>query len=77
MADAINWSESDDPLTRDFAVTVFEDIGTPEALKNLKTLAADPDPSVAVGAKDGLDAARGGPASAYEVDSTPWAASDN
>jgi hypothetical protein len=71
LADAIKWSESDDPLTRDFAATVFEDIGTPEALKYLKTLAADPDPSVAVSAKASLRDVQRSPTTTYEVDSGP------
>ncbi len=71
MADAIKWSESDNQFTREFAANVFADIGTPEALKYLNTLAADSDPSVAVSAKDALQAARRSPTTTYEVDSGP------
>jgi len=71
MLDAIKWSESDNPFTREFAINVFADIGTPEALKYLKTLAADPDPSVAVSAKASLRDVQRSPTTTYEVDSGP------
>jgi hypothetical protein len=71
MTDAIKWSESEDPLTRDFAASVFNDIGTPEAINHLRTLAADSDRSVAAGAKDSLRAAQHGAIPTYEVESGP------
>ncbi len=77
MADAVRWSESDDPLTREFAATVFTDIGTPEALNNLKSLASDSDSSVAVDASDNLRTLQLGPISTYEVDTEQWSPNDN
>ena len=72
IGDAIKWSESDDPLTREFAATIFYDIGKPEALGDLKSLAADSDQSVAAGAKVSLQAAQRGSVSSYgQVNSEP------
>jgi hypothetical protein len=81
MTDAIKWSESADPLTREFAATIFEDMGTPEALDHLKTLAADSDPSVAAAPKNNFRiraAQHGGPIRTYDkVESTPWSPTGN
>jgi hypothetical protein len=74
IADAIKWSRSNDPLTRDFAATIFDDMGTPEALDHLKTLANDSNSSVAAGPQNDLRvrAARLGPIETYEIESEPW-----
>jgi hypothetical protein len=79
MADAIKWSNSDDPLTREFAATIFDDMGTPEALDHLKTLANDPDSSVAAGPQNDLRirAAQRGPIETYEIESEPWSITGN
>jgi hypothetical protein len=54
MSDAIKWSESDNPRTREFAAGVLEDIGTPEAIEDLRSLSRDSDRSVAESAKTNL-----------------------
>jgi hypothetical protein len=77
MTDAIKWSESEDPLTRDFAASVFNDIGTPEAINHLRTLAADSDRSVAAGAKDSLHTTQAEALKTNELESTPWTPTDN
>jgi hypothetical protein len=73
MGDAIKWSESEDPLTREFAATIFDDMGTPAALENLKNLTADSDSSVAAVTKNDLRirTAQRGLTSATELESEP------
>ncbi len=54
MTDAIQWANSDDPRTREFASDVLSDIGTPDAIRYLETLSKDTDPVVAGHAKSDL-----------------------
>jgi len=69
MTEAIKWADSDNPYTREFAADVLTDIGTPDAVENLRTLSNDTDKpvtatdeSVAAVAKRDLEAAGRGPA---------------
>jgi len=55
LTDAIKWSESDDPQVRIFASYVLSDIGTPDAIRYLRTLSHDPDPRVAKFGKELLE----------------------
>jgi hypothetical protein len=52
---AIEWVNSDNPWTRDFASEVLFDMGTPEAIRYLETLSKDTNPMVAGSAKNYLD----------------------
>lgn len=54
IADAIRWSESDDPSDRQFAADILGDIGTPRAIEYLHRLSNDPNQNVARSAKDSL-----------------------
>lgn len=54
IADAIRWSESDDPSDRQFAADILGDIGTPRAIEYLHRLSNDPDRNVAWSAKTSL-----------------------
>jgi len=47
MLDAIKWKNSNNPDDRSFAVLILDDIRTPEAIGDLRTLSKDPDPDVA------------------------------
>jgi hypothetical protein len=67
MNDAIKLANSDDADDRDFATDVLADIGTPEAMRYLRTLSHDPDRGVAFSGKYGLEH---GPV-AYKVDREP------
>jgi hypothetical protein len=51
MADAIRWADSDNVNQRVFAVGVLMDIGTPDAVEQLKTLSHDPNYDVAISAR--------------------------
>jgi hypothetical protein len=51
MNDAIQWANSDGPLTRTFAADVFSDIGTADAIHYLQTLSNDSNRTVAGYAK--------------------------
>jgi hypothetical protein len=73
MGDAIKWSESSDPSTREFSAGLFADIGTSEAMDHLKTLTADSDRSVAEDSKVRLKAMQRGQISTYAVELTPIA----
>jgi hypothetical protein len=61
LKDAIRWSHSDDPDTRYFAATILSEIGTPQAIKHLRSLSQDPDREVASSARDGLRFVTEGP----------------
>jgi len=52
--DAVKWSESDDPIVRKFGATIPSDIGTREAIEDLRTLSSDQDPNVARSGKADL-----------------------
>jgi hypothetical protein len=54
MSDAIQWANSDDERTREFASDVLLDIGSAEAIRYLETLSKDTDPVVAGNAKSDL-----------------------
>lgn len=54
MSDAIKWANSDDHSTREFAVDILSDIGTPDAILYLRTLSKDSDRAVAHFAKSAL-----------------------
>jgi|SRR5258708_32729790 hypothetical protein len=41
MSDAIKWANSDDPNKREFAIDVLSDIGTRDAIEDLRTLSND------------------------------------
>jgi HEAT repeat protein len=56
MSYAIKASESEDPDERELAAYLFSYIGTAEATKDLKRLAADTNPEVAEAAKERLSA---------------------
>jgi hypothetical protein len=73
MGDAIKWSESSDPSTREFAAGLLADIGTSEAMGHLKTLTTDSDRAVAEDSKVRLQAAQKGQISTYAIESTPIA----
>jgi hypothetical protein len=60
LKDAIKWANSDDRLTREFAVGVLTDIGTPDAIEYLKTLSHDPERPVAAEANESVLDARAG-----------------
>lgn len=79
MVDAIKWSKSNDPLTREFAANVFADIKTPEAINRLKILASDSGSEVAAFAKARLYyALHEGPIRSYDtVVTEPLAIPDN
>jgi hypothetical protein len=51
MADAIRWANSDNPDQREFAVWIFGELRTPEALQYEQTLSGDSDRDVADFAK--------------------------
>src|ERR1019366_850400 len=58
---AIEWVNSDNPSTRDFASEVLFDMGTPEAIRYLETLSKDTNSMVAGSAKNYLEElAKGG-----------------
>lgn len=59
FANAIKWSESNDPGTRAFAADLLQDFHTPEATEYLRTLAHDSDSNVAFAAKEDLPFASG------------------
>jgi hypothetical protein len=61
LTDAIEWANSDDPSTREFATDILLDIGTPEAIVFLKTLSHDSNRTVAYSAKSGLAEVGRGP----------------
>ncbi|HEY9156673.1 HEAT repeat domain-containing protein [Candidatus Binatus sp.] len=61
MADAIKWADSDNPYQREFAASVLGDIGTPDAVEQLRTLSRDPNRVVAAGANVYLGFAGRGP----------------
>ncbi len=73
MGDAIKWSESSDPSTREFAAGLLTDIGTSEAMGHLKTLTTDSDRAVAEVSKVRLQAAQKGQMGTYAIESTPTA----
>ena len=73
MSDAIKWSESSDPSTREFAAGLLADIGTSEAMDHLKTLTTDSDRSVAAHSKVRLQTALKGQLGTYPIESTPIA----
>jgi hypothetical protein len=54
MGDAVKWANSDNPVDREFATDILDDIATREALEYLKTLAHDPNRQVADSAKISL-----------------------
>jgi hypothetical protein len=54
IEDAVKWAQSDDPVMRRFGAIVLADIGTPEAIQDLRTLTNDPEPNVARSAKEDL-----------------------
>ena len=60
MSDAIRWAESDDPRDREFAASILFDIGTPEAIEDLRTLSNDTNQSVAAAGKEFLKGAPNG-----------------
>jgi hypothetical protein len=55
MLDAIKWKNSNNPYDREFAASVLADIGTAEAIGDLRTLSRDPDPDVAATAKAAME----------------------
>ena len=73
MGDAIKWSESSDPSTREFATGLLADMGTSEAMGHLKTLTTDSNRAVAEDSKVRLQAAQKGQISTYAIESTPIA----
>lgn len=75
MADAIKWKNSNDPHDREFATWVLADIGTPEAVDDLKTLSHDSNRDVATSAKLNLEQLSRGPERhVVEQESVPMAA---
>jgi hypothetical protein len=52
--DAICWSNSDDPVQREFATSALSDIATPEALEYERAPSRDSDRDVANSAKEEL-----------------------
>lgn len=54
MSDAVKWAASDSSAERLFAASVLADIGTPQAVEDLRTLSGDAESSVASSAKNGL-----------------------
>jgi hypothetical protein len=55
MNDSVEWANSENPWTRDFASETLFDIGTPEAIRYLQTLSKDTNPMVAGTAKNYLE----------------------
>lgn len=55
MLDAIKWKNSNNPYDREFAASILADIGTAEAIRDLRTLSKDPDPDVAATAKAAME----------------------
>jgi len=51
MADAIKWKNSNRLSDREFATDILADIGTAEAVGDLRTLSSDSDPDVAATAQ--------------------------
>jgi len=70
IADAIKWADSREFYKRAFAAGVLADIGTPEAIGYLHTLANDSDPRVVVSAQEDLQliARNGRPTPALTLD---------
>jgi len=60
MSDAIKWANSSDPHDRVFAIYILGDIGTPKAIRYVRTLSKDPDRNVAMSAKNFLTHASNG-----------------
>jgi hypothetical protein len=54
LNDAIQWANSDDPWTREFASDILLDIGTSQAAAYLRTLSGDPSGRVATSARENL-----------------------
>ncbi len=54
LSDAVTWASSSDPHEREFAAAILFDIGTPQALPYLQTLAHDSSPIPASAAQEYL-----------------------
>jgi hypothetical protein len=67
MGNAIRWANSNDPTDREFAAWVLADIGTPKAVRYLRTLSRDANREVAIAGKYALEQANGGPTK-YKVE---------
>jgi hypothetical protein len=68
MENAIQWANSNDPFTRDFATAVLFDIGTSDAAGYLRTLSNDSSDMVAKNAKMFLSSLASGGREAHKIE---------